>query len=196
MPKYPKRLGALANETLEVDFFDECFNNAFTSSTTADGQYIYDSDHTFYTGSTTYSNLLTPAAFGASALWTALYSIKRKTDAGGKPIMLKPKYLVHAIELEQVVSEVLESRFSPEDDRNAVNALTKYNLKPISSPYLTSTTAWFIVCEEHTMHHWPLWPVTFKNEGDFQTDNSLFGVKFRAGNGVVNGIGLDGNVGA
>lgn len=196
MPKYPKRLGVLANETMEVDFFDEVFNNGFTSSTTADGQYVFDSDHTFYAGSATYSNLLTQAAFGVSSLWTALNAIRRKVDAGGKPIILKPKYLLHAIEITQKVKETLGSSYSPEDDRNAINALKEYNLTPISSPYLTSTTAWFIICEEHTIYHWPLWPVTFKNEGDFQTDNSLFGVKLRAGNGVVNGIGIYGNLGA
>jgi len=190
-------LGDAAGHTREQYMLNAWFNNAFDVTKTDDGVYVYSASHTWKNGGAVFSNLGAASAFSIETLWTAINAMRNQKNDQGIPMDMKPTHLYYPIELTQLVTEVFDSQYFPDDDRNAVNAITKFNITPVCVPGLTSSTAWFLANKQnHTMFRWDVWPQSFGHDGDFMTDNSLFSAKSRYAAGVQRPIGLYGSVGA
>ena len=192
-----RQLGKSANETKEVNFYNTCFNNAFATTTTADGEYVFSDSHLYNTAGRGYDNLATSAALSVTTLWLAVNQMRRTKDGGGKNLNVVPMKLIVPIELEQVAREILESTHYPTSDINAINAIRHFNLELVVSHYLTSTTAWFLQASKDNIgvYHWDRINTQFSRDGDFATTDSKFGVRFRTADGVHNGVGFIGNAG-
>ena len=196
--KYPGLLGASAAETKEVNFFNTVFNNAFATTTTADGANVYSNSHAHAASGQAYDNLDTGAALAAASLWSSINVLRSLVDGGGKKINISPDILLIPPVLEQTARELLESTHYPEDDRNAINAVRHFKLKLRVSKYLSSSTAFFLLGakKDRSIWHWDRTPVQFRKDGDFVTTDSKFGVRFRYTDGVYDGMGIVGNAGA
>jgi phage major head subunit gpT-like protein len=194
--QHTRQFSKAAAETVEVLTWD-LLNSGFDEHLTDDGQYVFDTDHTFYAGSREYSNeSASGTALSVDTLWTAINAMRNQTDAEGNLLDIIPNRLCVPIQLQRKAREILGTMKYPDDDRNAINPLTDFNLEIQVSRYLTSSTAWFLTSDQSSMKRWFLRPVTFGTEGDFTTQNSRFRARFRYVAGVQQGMGIYGNEGA
>ncbi|MFH1739039.1 MAG: Mu-like prophage major head subunit gpT family protein [bacterium] len=193
---YTKRMGVSANETQELNFWNTCFNDGFGTTKTADTAYVFSASHKHKAGGASFSNLASAAALSVTTLWTAINQGRAWKDSANKHILMTPKALIVPVALEQVAKETLRSTHWPLDDSNKVNVIQDFNLDLMISKYLSSDAAWFVLFDKHEIYHWPYKPVTFANDGDFLSRDSMYSVRFRDANFVYSGMGVIGNAGA
>lgn len=120
------------------------FNNAFSVAAPGyDGLPLCSDSHVrSQSDATTISNTRTDA-LSATALDAAIVQLMGLGDDLGEPISTIPTLLLVPQALRRTALELTESAFSPEDDSNAVNV--NAGLRTIVWPYLTSSTAWFVL---------------------------------------------------
>lgn len=121
------------------------FNNGFSGGTTgADGGQLFASDH----------NLINSASTGdnAETLALSMDGLKAMYLLGDKIVneanLLVPvdyDTLIVPPELRQAAEELTKSTYFPENGNNAVNVYKNRIKTIVVNPYLTSTTAWFLV---------------------------------------------------
>lgn len=135
-------LGFAARQTVEQLAFNEICNNAFTTATSADGAAIYAS-HQLTKGGT-FDNS-TSSDLDQGALEEALTNFADLKDEANKQINLQPAILCVGTALEGRAMRLLNSMQLPGTDQNDVNDyIRSRNLTLIVSPYLSSTTSWFV----------------------------------------------------
>lgn len=136
------------------------FNNAFTSNT-SDGQYLIDTDHPYYEGSSsTISNKLASNAALTHTSVNSLYNQMMYTvDGRGKRIRIKPDYLVVPPALEDQGRKILTKGYEPGSSDNTRNVAADKGLELVVVDWLTSQTAWFLVQKPKNKKH----PLIFGN---------------------------------
>lgn len=127
------------------------FNNGFTANG-YDGVPLFSTSHPLVKAGGTEANRPTvDVDLSVASLRAALTQITNWLDHNGLRVMHRPKYLLlSTTDIYQGI-ELLESDYRPDTANNAVNAFTPWGIKPITTPYLTDTDAWFIICEQHKL---------------------------------------------
>ena len=188
-----KELGRSQRETMEVLVHD-IYNG--TSKTAGDGNAVFFNAHTRLGGGT-WSNLAAvPASLSATSLRAAIQAMETTTDDRQRIQIIKPKYLLVGPSLEWTARELLHSAYDPESAQNAVNPLQTRNLELIVDPYLTSTTAFYLLAEKNPIIVFQRRKPKFEQDGDFNTGDALFKSTFRMSVEVNHPLGLYKNAGA
>lgn len=129
-------------------------NNGFgTTNTGFDGLALFSASHTRMDGGAVQANKAsTDEALSVSALQNALITIRKWKNERGRPRVHTPAKLVIPPDLMMTAYEILESDLHPENANNTKNVLTRFGLTPVIWNYLTSATAYFIVCDNHDLN--------------------------------------------
>lgn len=191
----PEQLGRSAIETIET-LAANTFNNAFTSGTGGDGQYLCVSTHPLVGGGTMSNIPSAHADLSATSYEQALIDIAAWTDHRGKKIRFRPSKLIcHTAQL-WTAERLFGSAQDPDSANNAINPAASRRLQVIENPYLTDTDAWFIQCEGHGLK-W-VWRRRIRRgrDNDFNTGNLRYKLDFRCANGWIHPFGIYGTTGA
>jgi hypothetical protein len=111
------------------------------ATTSADGQNIFDTDHTITGGTDTYSNLIT-TAFSRAGLEEAENKFNTFVDNNGNIVLVEPDTIITGrnVTIQNSVKEFLKSTLVPDEANNAVNVYSgKY--KHLVLPFLGTTAA-------------------------------------------------------
>ncbi|MFA5990443.1 MAG: hypothetical protein WC803_12680 [Sphingomonas sp.] len=111
------------------------------ATTSADGQNIFDTDHTITGGSDTYSNLIT-TAFSRAGLEEAENKFNTFVDNNGNIVLVEPDTIITGrnVTIQNSVKEFLKSTLVPDEANNATNVYSgKY--KHLVLPFLGTTAA-------------------------------------------------------
>lgn len=160
----PKALARSSQYRIEMDAFN-VFNLGFTTVLSNDGLSLFNTAHPLLGGpgatqiapgiadmiasAGTFPNR--PAVdmdLSISALQIAVRHFERLVDGMGYPIALRPAFLLIPPELIFVATEILGSPYDPRNDKNAINSILRQGLQFSVGKYLTSTGAWFLLCEK------------------------------------------------
>ncbi len=197
-----RELGVSARETRHINVA-EIFNTGFVTTyhTTGGGLPIFYGSHVRLDGAT-WSNLATASALSYSTLQNAILAFESQVDSRGKKIMQTPMILLVPPALEYKAIQILQNPAQPDTAERNINAVTKARpgIKLVVWPYLTSTTAWFLIGDNARMDTGLIYfervGVQFGREGDFDTGDAKFKVRWRSSIETNNPIGLYGNAGA
>lgn len=147
--KLPKSLALAKVRTMEQAAAD-IFNYGFTAGggglatfTGGDSKALFATDHVNRDGSVTQSNSVT-TALSQSALQTAITAMKTRRDDKNQIVHYSPDTLIVPPALEFTARVILESSQVIGNGNNDINPV-KGALNLIVWPYLTSTTAWFVL---------------------------------------------------
>lgn len=174
------------------------YNNAFTSGTGGDGQYLCVSTHPTRDG--TQSNLLTAADLSETALEDALIQIMGATNSRGLKISLQGQSLhVHRNDYFEAV-RILKSTLQNDTANNAVNAIRASGMLPKGvkvNHYFDDGDAWFIRTNAPmSMLSFTRQKIAFTRDNDFDTGNAKAKSWERYIPGWADFRGLYGNAGA
>jgi hypothetical protein len=183
------------------------------ATTSADGQNIFDSDHTITGGSGTYANLMT-TAFSRAGLEEAENLFNTFVDNNGNIVLVEPDTIVTGrnVTIQNAVKEFLKSTLIPDEANNATNVYQgKY--KHLVLPYLSTTLAgapttsydnyWMLADLKHTdaiceISENPTFkaPSVGGNGEDFETDDWKFKSSATYDYGVLDFKWIVGSTGA
>ena len=179
MKKISEELAASAKRTVE-QLVANIYNNAFTSGTVADGQYLCYTGHTRLDGGTAQANRpATGVDLDIAALETGRVAMRRFKGHRGQVLYVRPTDLLIPPDLEKTAEEILGSDKDPENLNNAVN-FYKGKMKAVVNDYLSDTDAWFILdrSKMETILQWNLKP-EFESDNLVKSKNLLWSVYFR-----------------
>lgn len=145
----PKTLALAKVHTFETAAAD-VFNGGFTvggtglaTFTAPDGQALFSASHVNRRGNITQSNYIT-TALSTAALETATTAMQNRKDSKGNTIVFHPDTLIVPPALQWKARNILEANGSIGNNYNDINTM-KGALNLIVWPYLTSSTAWFLI---------------------------------------------------
>lgn len=122
-------------------------NNAFTSETTWDGEYLFDSDHEIGQTGSTQSNLLT-GQLTESNLNTAITNLRNMKDHNNQVMGLTPRTLVVSPTFAKKAFELTASQGAPESANNNSNFFNTLGLNVVVWEQLTDSDAWFLMADK------------------------------------------------
>ncbi len=162
-------------------------NNGFaTTNTGFDGLALFSTSHTRMDGGTAQANRSsTEGALSLSGLHNALITIDKWKNERGRPRTWNAKNLVVPSDLTIVADELLQSSLKPGTALNDKNVVQKYGLEKLRWKYLTSTTAWFVVCDKHDLNFFKAFGPETGMETEFDTET----IKRKVRQGRVAGFG-------
>lgn len=147
--KLPKSLANSKSRTKEQSAAD-ILNYAFTAGggglsrfTGGDSQALCSTTHTNRQGTITQSNKIT-TALSQSSLQAVITAMKKRKDSKNQIIGFMPDTLIVPTELEFTARIILETTQQTGNNNNDINPV-KGALNLIVWPFLTSTTAWFVI---------------------------------------------------
>ena len=184
MKQSSEELGKSARETIEILIWDLVNNGTVTTNHTDGlGNAVFSTGKALLRGGT-WSNLLSPAAdLSATALQTSLDTFENTRDDAGKIQVIKASKIFVNPANAWKAKELLNSAYDPESANNSVNAIKERNLTLISSAFMTDTDAFLLWAEPpHSNAGFIAFmrrPVSFAQDGDFNTGDALFKSTFR-----------------
>lgn len=182
--------------TVEQIVHNECFSNGFAVSTSADGAFIY-ATHTLTRGGTIANN--TSGDISLGALEDALTHFASILDEAGKKVRMVPRKLLVGPAMEGEARRLLNSMLLPGGNRNDVNDYVRSrNLELVVTPYLSSTTMWFVIADPGTIKakvKWG-WRPEVESDVDFMSKSGVTSMDFSIGVGVSDWRGLYGSSGS
>jgi hypothetical protein len=197
LKRIPAELAKSAAYTKELKAWD-LLNSGFVTTYRSglDSLALFSTSHTMLDYGTAQGN--TPSSAGAlseTTLQAALDHFDSLYNHKGIPTPIVPKKLVIPVALRPTAERLLQSTLRPGYADNDVNVL-KGKLEIVVSHYLTSTTAWFVLADEHDLNM--IWrkPISVSSEDDFDTDGAKFKVTGRLTCDFWNFFGTYGNAGA
>lgn len=187
------RGGYACAENLAADVL----NNAFSSGTGADGSYLCVTDHNLINSSSTGSNALT-TVLSAQGLEDAYVLADNIVNEANVIIPTRFDTLVVPPSLRRVAEELKGSDKTPENSNNAVNVYKNEISKIVVDPYLTSSTAWFLIDSSSQAKGKFFWRVKpqFFNDRDVYSGNYLMKARERFSYGHTDWQGVIGSTGA
>jgi len=196
-----KKMAKSARESQEISAMN-IFNNAFTSETTADGQYVFDTDHTLPSGLTFRNKPSTASDLSPSALDEALVDFETQF-IGDSGIIYKssPKILLVHPTLKRYAMELIGSELKADTADNNMNSLKGEGLVVVSSPHLTDTDAWFLLGDKSQTGFRIINRSSLQTKGSgedvgFINDSIYYKSKYRETLGVIHPYAAYGNAGA
>lgn len=199
--KTPKALSLSKMRTLEKLGAD-VFNYGFVAGgggkakfRGGDGKALFATDHINRQGDIEQSNKIT-TPLSQSALQTVTSAMKKRLDSKGEIIEFMPSKLLVPTELEYTAKIILETAQETGSNDNDINPMHN-GLELIVWPYLTSSTAWFVIDgDAHELNFF-----IRKDEGvqgpkwNFDNDSAKWKSVFRASAGFSSWEGVYGSVG-
>lgn len=157
-------LGMVARVSQDQNAF-AFWNNAFTTSLTADGAALVAS-HTLLNGQT-YSNLLattdagmsgtTTTALSDQSLYAAIIKLRQQPNQAGVVLGNVPNILLVPSALFKLAVQLTDSALVAQSAENAINVYrSAYGITVYTSPYLDATTGgsdtqWFLLSRNHSV---------------------------------------------
>ncbi len=143
--RVPAYMGGRAARKVDQLFFTRLQANP----TQADGKALFHADHGNYIAGVT-------GALALASLKKAVELFRKQKDADKQPINVMPKYLVVPADLEIDAEEIVNGlqvvvAGATDVARPAFNALSRYGLQVVGSPYLASATGWYLFAEPATL---------------------------------------------
>lgn len=175
-------------------------NLGFTSYTTADAQYAFDTDHTLINGGTNSNRPNAGADLNETSLEAAIIAMSVWTDDRGLLINARPQRLIIPAALEFTAERILKTEQRPNTMDNDINAIRSRGRIPGGFDvinYLTDTNAWFLktdISNGYKMFQ----RIGLKKgmEGDFDTGNVKYKARERYSFGIADPLGMYGSPGA
>jgi hypothetical protein len=175
-------------------------NLGFTSYTTADAQYAFDTDHTLINGGTNSNRPNAGADLNETSLEAAIIAMSVWTDDRGLLINARPQRLIIPAALEFTAERILKTEQRPGTMDNDINAIRSRGRIPGGFDvinYLTDTNAWFLktdISNGYKMFQ----RIGLKKgmEGDFDTGNVKYKARERYSFGIADPLGMYGSPGA
>lgn len=199
--KTPKALALSKMRTLEylgadvLNFGFVAGGGGMAKFNGGDGQALFSTTHVNRQGDILQSNKITTALAQAS-LQTVTSVMKKRLDSKGMIIEFQPSKLVVPTELEWTAKIILETAQHVGDNANDINPMKGY-LELVVWPYLTSTTAWFVLDDDANEFHFFI----RKDEGvqgpkwNFDNDSAKWKSVVRASAGFSDWMHVFGSVG-
>jgi phage major head subunit gpT-like protein len=201
-----RKMGESAKESQEISAMN-ILNNGFGSSgLSADGQYVFDTDHSLPSGGT-FSNLLTAADLSITSYEAALLAMEVNFvgDSGIIKNYKGANLVVHPT-FKRTAKELLNSdrKVNPTSDNSASNAYNSFKdegVGIISSPHISDTDSWFLLAkpEDTGLRIVEREGIVTKAGGadvGFINDSILYKSKYREAIAVTHPYGILGNAGA
>lgn len=199
----PAELSKAAAWTREAEFWG-LLNSGFvtTYNVGLDGFALFYDSHTNIDGAdesyTTFDNNGTAGSLSLSTLQSGLDYFKKLKDDKGRPIAAGAKWLIIPPDLEWIAQELLLTPYKPGSGDNDINvvASSRTGLQYMVVPYLSSTTAWFLLGAEHDLRF--IWRRKYQFYGwdDNNSGNALFKGSMRFATTFFNPRMCYGNAGA
>lgn len=171
-------------------------NNAFTSGTGADSSYLCVSNHNLIGSGSTGDNALT-TVLGSTGLEEAYVLADTLVQESNIYVPGNFTTLVVPPALRKTAEELVRSDLSPHNSNNAINVHRGYINKIVVTPYLSSSTAWFLVdpsSERKGQFFWRIKPQFLSKEDQYSL-NHLFIGRERYSTGHTNWQGIIGSTG-
>ena len=191
--KMPAKLAtSLSNsvESVAWNLINQGFVN--TTFTGFDGLSLFNAAHVYLKTNNTFTNVqTTPVDLTTSGVKQALIILGNTKDDSEFPSMIAPKWLLVQEEQKHIALQILGGTNEPFTANRQINVIgtAATGLNIFVSHYLTSTTVWGIIGQEHDMNFfWRLRPV-FDDADDFTTKDALFSgvARFQIGFGDPRG---------
>ena len=184
MKQFSEELGKSARETIEILIWD-LINNGTVTTTHTDGlgNAIFSTGKQLLRGGT-WGNLISPASdLSATSLQTSLDTFENTRDDAGKIQIIKTSKIFVNPANAWKAKELLNSAYDPESGNNSVNTIKDRNLIFMSWVFFTDTDAFLLWAEPpHSNAGFIAYmrrPVSFAQDGDFNTGDALFKSTFR-----------------
>lgn len=133
-------------------------NNGFTTQQSQDSVSLFNTAHVLLQGGTQSNAASVASALDLDSLWSGRNTMK--TTVSNSSLfdqIYDAKYLVVPQQLERRANELVRSEWIPqstENTENVIGALT--NLQVLTSPLLTSSTAWYLIADPAVVPEFPL----------------------------------------
>lgn len=195
-----KKMAKSAKESQEISAMN-IFNNGFDSELSADGQYVFDTDHSLPSG-LTFRNTITAADLSATSLEQMLIDFEtQQIGDSGIIYNVKPKVLLVPTALKRYAQELIGSDLKADTADNNMNSLKQDGLIVMSSPHLTDSDAWFLLADpsETGLRIIDRQGIQTKAAGQdvgFVNDSIFYKSSYREKIGVTNPYGIFGSRGA
>ena len=125
----------------------DVLNNAFTTTTTWDGDALVSTTHAIGSTAAEQSNSVS-GALSDTTLNTAITALMTQKNHRNTNQPLLPRYLIVPPALGKKAHELISSPGNPEAANNNINTYTKFGIQVITWELLSSTTAWFLVADK------------------------------------------------
>lgn len=198
---FSKRLAKSGKESQEITAAN-IFNNAFSTTTTADGLALFHTAHTLPSGLTFANKPSTDADLSVSSLESAITAFETNFvgDSGIK-YSPKPKYLVVPPALRMYAMELVGSEKKADTADNNMNSLKGEGIQVVSWNQLTDSDAWFLTGtpEETGLRIIARKAMETKGAGPdvgFRNDSILFKARYREEVGALHAYAVYGTQGA
>lgn len=192
-----KELGNSGMETQEVLIHDLFNSGSVTTTHTAgDGLAIFSTVHKALNGSTWSNRSATDGTLSATTLKQGFIDFENVLSDRGIQQVQMPKILLVPPSLEFTARELIHSEYDPNTGNNAINSVQSRNLTLLVDPFLTSTTAWFLLGDTNPLITFMRRPLKYAQDGDFETGDAKFKGTFRLSTETNKPIGVYMNKGA
>jgi len=175
----------------------DVLNNAFSSGTGADGSYLCVTNHNLINSGSTGSNAMT-TVLSAEGLEDAYALADATVNEANIIIPTNFTTLVVPPALRRTAEELKGSDKTPESANNAINVYQNEITKIVVDPYLSSSTAWFLIDTSTDCRGKFFWRVKpqFRNDSDVYSQNFLMKARERFSYGHTDWQGVIGSTGA
>lgn len=197
--KRAKGLAFSVRQTYEVlghNIYNRAFNTSYTGG---DGKALLVSDHPNVTGGTWSNVPSVTSSLSEASMEQARIDIMRFTNDRGLRINVMPQSLIISPELEAEANRILKSSgrvATADNDLNFIKSAGMFPKGIIVSPYLTSTTAWYIRTNvKDGLKHFEREAPVFSADNDWDTENAKYKVMFRCAFGWTDPKALYGSAG-
>lgn len=155
-------------------------NYGFDTVTSADGSYLFATDHSLLPGGTQKNTLSTQADLSVTSLRTALNDYADTTDYRGLRLNLKAGRLVVPVELKWLAWELTNSVGKPDTANRADNAFKNEGLSVEVWGYLTDSDGWGLMPAQNSDHglNYKEWEA-FQTYADYDFDSDSLKFKGR-----------------
>lgn len=193
-------LGRASRNTLELQFAD-LLNSGFSTVLGGDGIAAFSASHTLEGGGVaTYTTTASNTAFSGTSLFAALLVIQGHKTGKGHPLNLGYGRFLVVIpkELMKTAWELKNTTRGQPGTANITANIFNSGMTwdYIVDPFLTSTTAWFVLTPEHDFTCFMRRQPTVSRDGDWNTGSIKYKVTYRAAFGLNECRGIYGNAGA
>jgi hypothetical protein len=164
---------------------NQAFNTAYTGINT--GESLCSTSHALIRGGTYANRPATDVDLSLTALQSAVTSFSKIVDEDNMFALITPRNLVIPPDLRFRAREILGSEKKPYTANNEVNAIRDESIGVTESPYLTDTSAWFLMAGkgEHDLNVWWRKKLRLEQGEDFDTGD----MKNKAVQRFVSGFG-------
>lgn len=186
VPLFERDLMSSSKDDLETSAFGLLNNGFGTTNTGFDSLALFSTAHTRLDGGTNQSNRhASDVALSLAGLHDAVIGFENWLDDRGRPFISIPRMLVIPPDLRLLARELLGSSGKPGTANNDINAIQDFDLMPKIVHYLTSTTAWFLLGDNHDLNF--LWK--FRPQSGMEVDFDTEDIKRKVRQAYATGFG-------